>query len=116
LDHEPALFKWTAGESNPDFLGANQASSRWTSSPRSFSSRGESRTHKITSFSNSPLFPFAYPAVRRRRSGCAKWQVRVSHPAVRAYEAQLSTGSPASKFSDQGESRTPTPFYVGTTF
>lgn len=26
-------FKWTAGESNPDFLVANQASSHWTSSP-----------------------------------------------------------------------------------
>ena len=25
--------EWTAGESNPDYLGANQASSHWTSSP-----------------------------------------------------------------------------------
>jgi hypothetical protein len=25
--------QWSAGESNPDFLGANQASSRWTSVP-----------------------------------------------------------------------------------
>ena len=25
--------QWTAGESNPDYLGANQASSRWTSGP-----------------------------------------------------------------------------------
>ena len=37
-------------------------------------------------------------------------QVRVSHPTGWAYEARLSTGSPASCFfSDQGESRTPTP-------
>ena len=33
LDHEPVLLQWTAGESNPDYLGASQASSRWTSSP-----------------------------------------------------------------------------------
>ena len=32
LDHEPSC-QWTAGESNPDFLVAGQASSRWTSSP-----------------------------------------------------------------------------------
>jgi len=36
-------------------------------------------------------------------------QVRVSHPTGWAYEARLSTGSPASCFSDQGKSRTPTP-------
>ena len=28
LDHEPVLFQWTAGGSNPDYLGASQASSR----------------------------------------------------------------------------------------
>ena len=28
-----SLFQWTAGESNPDFLVASQASSRWTSGP-----------------------------------------------------------------------------------
>ncbi len=33
LDHEPE--KWSAGESNPDYLGASQASSRWTSVPKS---------------------------------------------------------------------------------
>ena len=33
LDHEPFAFKWTAGESNPDFLLARQVSSRWTRSP-----------------------------------------------------------------------------------
>ena len=27
------FLQWTAGESNPDYLGANQVSSRWTSSP-----------------------------------------------------------------------------------
>ena len=27
------FLQWTAGESNPDCLGANQASSRWTSGP-----------------------------------------------------------------------------------
>ncbi len=27
------FVQWTAGESNPDCLGANQASSRWTSGP-----------------------------------------------------------------------------------
>jgi hypothetical protein len=29
----PFSFKWTAGESNPDFLVAGQVSCRWTSSP-----------------------------------------------------------------------------------
>ncbi len=29
----PSHLQWTAGESNPDCLGANQASSRWTSGP-----------------------------------------------------------------------------------
>ncbi len=33
LDYEPVSFHWTAGESNPDFLIASQASFRWTSSP-----------------------------------------------------------------------------------
>ena len=28
LDHEPMLSEWTAGESNPDYLGANQVSCR----------------------------------------------------------------------------------------
>jgi hypothetical protein len=28
LDHEPFLCEWTAEESNPDYLGANQASYR----------------------------------------------------------------------------------------
>ena len=73
-------------------------------------SRGGRRTHKITRLSGidrivclRAALPVSYP--------CAvKLQVRVSHPAVRAYEAQLSTGSPASdRFSDQGESRTPMP-------
>lgn len=27
------LIQWTAGDSNPDCLGANQASSLWTSGP-----------------------------------------------------------------------------------
>src|SRR6185369_9013165 len=45
---------------------------------------------------------------RRARPSRAKLQARVLHPTVRAYEAQLSAGSPASK-SDQGEIRTPTP-------
>ena len=39
-----------------------------------------------------------------------KLRVRGSHPTVQAYEAQLSTGSPAmSLFSSQGEIRTPMP-------
>jgi hypothetical protein len=33
----------------------------------------------------------------------------VSHPALGAYEAPLGTGPPASRQSDQGESRTPKP-------
>jgi hypothetical protein len=27
------FIQWTAGDSNPDYLGANQASSLWTSGP-----------------------------------------------------------------------------------
>ena len=89
----------------------------WTTGSIS-SDRGGSRTHRITRLSTSSLFQFAYPAVSARlpRSR-AKLQVRGAHPAVRAYEAQLCTGSPASirqvlacqYFSDQGETRTPTP-------
>ena len=33
LDSLPVVVQWTAGESNPDYLGANQVSFRWTSSP-----------------------------------------------------------------------------------
>ena len=33
LDHEPIHRSGPAGESNPDLLGANEASSRWTSRP-----------------------------------------------------------------------------------
>jgi hypothetical protein len=54
------------------------------------SSRGGSRTHKVTRLSTSPLFRFAYPAV-------FQLQVRESHPAREAYETSLSTGPPASK-------------------
>jgi hypothetical protein len=53
-----------------------------------FSDRGGNRTHIVTRLSTSSLYQFAYPAI--------KLQARVSHPTVRAYEAQLSAGSPAS--------------------
>lgn len=33
MDHGPVVIEWTAGDSNPDFLGANQVSSPWTSGP-----------------------------------------------------------------------------------
>jgi hypothetical protein len=33
LDHDPVVIKWTAGESNPDYLVASQESFHWTSSP-----------------------------------------------------------------------------------
>lgn len=33
LDTQAVDVQWTAGESNPDYLGANQVSSRWTSGP-----------------------------------------------------------------------------------
>lgn len=62
-------------------------------------SRG-SRPRRFTSLRTRPL--------RRACPSRAKLQARVSHPTVRAYEAQLSTCSPAS-VSDQGEIRTPTP-------
>ena len=53
------------------------------------SGRSRSRTDKITSLSNWPLFPFAYSAV--------KWQVQESHLAGEGYEPSLGTGPPASK-------------------
>ena len=87
---------------------------RWTTGSCCSSSRGGSRTHKFTRLSTSPLFLFAYPAMRRRFA--AQVAGPGSHPAGRAYETRLSTGSPASKsISDQGESRTPMPLF-GTTF
>src|SRR6185503_9153590 len=59
---------------------------RWTTGSKN--SRGGSRTHKVTWLSTRPLCQhFAYSAV--------KWQVRVSHPAVGAYETPLGTGPPA---------------------
>lgn len=34
LDYDPVNVEWTAGELNPDFLVASQASCHWTSSPK----------------------------------------------------------------------------------
>ena len=56
---------------------------------------GGSRTHK-----SSGSRPDRFASLRTRvvvaGQGVAfKWRVRVSHPAVQAYEARLSTGSPA---------------------
>ena len=53
------------------------------------SGRSRSRTDKITSLSNWPLFPFACSAV--------KWQVQESHLAGEGYEPSLGTGPPASE-------------------
>ena len=44
LPDSQSVIEWTAGESNPDFLVASQASSRWTSSPFSSNRPGGSRT------------------------------------------------------------------------
>ena len=72
------------------FLDVDQASSPLDHGIMSVTSdRGGSRTHKVTRLSTSSLCLFAYPAVFKLR-------VRGSHPAVRAYEAPMSTGPPAS--------------------
>jgi hypothetical protein len=52
------------------------------------SSRGGSRTHKVTRLSTSPLFRFAYPAM-------FKLQAPVLSRAHRPYESQLGTCPPA---------------------
>lgn len=52
------------------------------------SDQGGNRTHRVTCFSACSLCPFAYLIGRKLR-------VRGSHPAVQAYEARMSTGSPA---------------------
>src|SRR3954453_15200209 len=44
LDHEPISCSGPAGESNPDLLGANEASSRWTSRPCSVRGPSGDRT------------------------------------------------------------------------
>ena len=69
-----------------------------------FSDQGGSRTHKHEALDLAAL-PVCVPS---------RWRVRGSHPTGRAYEAPLSTGSPAVS-SSQGESRTRMP-RVGTTF
>jgi hypothetical protein len=69
----PFALQWTAGESNPDCLGANQASSHWTSGPyrTNNDSIHPSAIHRVTGvgleptgtrLSTSPLCQFAYPA------------------------------------------------------
>ena len=68
------------------------------------SDQGGSRTHKHEALDLAAL-PVCVPS---------RWRVRGSHPAVQAYEARTSTGSPA-VFSSQGESRTRMPG-SGTTF
>jgi hypothetical protein len=100
-------YQWTAGDSNPDFLVADQESCHWTNSPFVSSSavapscsprpggsqlidQGGNRTHRITRLSTSPLFQFAYSVVSSN-----KWRVRESHPTVKAYETPMGTGPPA---------------------
>ena len=112
-----------AGESNPDLLVASQASSRWTSSPFCFmhckstaSDPGWNRTIDFLDVTQASL-PLDHGIVlvtgvrveltnsrgsRPRRFTSLRTrplQVRVLHPTDWAYEARLSTGSPASCFS-----------------
>ena len=42
----PMVFKWTTGESNPDFLVASQASSHWTSSPVEIARQSDGKKEK----------------------------------------------------------------------
>jgi hypothetical protein len=110
-------FEWSVGESNPDFLDANQVSSRWTNVPSrprqhlrrsriiQFRSTNALQVTKVgveptnTRLSTRSLCQFAYLVVLLtsdlRPPTSSKWRVRESHPAVQAYEARLSAGSPA---------------------
>ena len=74
------LSRWTTGSFSDQ---------RWESNPQTRGSR-----------------PRRFASLRTRS---VKWRVRGSHPTGQAYEARLSTGSPASIQVDQGESRTPMP-------
>jgi hypothetical protein len=79
-------------------LGANRASSRRTSGPHLIvSDRGRNRTCKHEALGLAAM-PICVPG--------RKWRVRGSHPAVGAYEAPLSTGSPAACFSCRPRYRT----------
>jgi len=78
-------FKWSAGESNPDFLGANQASSRWTSVP-SFSVvwRGfEPLTYRLPGMSLSQLS--YHPVANKAQVG-----IEPTSPAYQAGALPLS--------------------------
>lgn len=57
------------------------------------SDRGGRRTHKIATF-RAPTLRWSVTALPVCVLG-RKWRVRGSHPAVRAYEAPMSTGPPA---------------------
>lgn len=63
--------QWSAGESNPDFLGANQASSRWTSVPFVCALVlvvGAGVEPADARLSTWPLCQFAYPTVGNSES------------------------------------------------
>ncbi len=111
----PATFRkcmslqWTAGESNPDYLGANQASSRWTSGPGApevypdfelLAVTGAGVEPADTRPSTSPLCRFAYP-------------VGSCRPRYRTGRTSLMTAgwAPARLqiIGSQGEIRTPKP-------
>src|SRR5687768_5069744 len=112
-------------ESNHHFPGCHPGVFAVGPRDRSISDRGGRRTHNHEALDLAAL-PVCVPGPQ-----CIKWRVRGSHPAVQAYEAQMSTGPPArlqvpvssragrayetqlgtcrTCINDEGESRTPTP-------
>ncbi len=117
LDHEPSNPQRSVRESNPTFVLTKDACCHSTYRPNASSvipdriepslswmsarclrrwTTGSASTVTEVGveptdmrLSTSPLCLFAYPVL-------SKWRVRGSHPAVQAYEAQMSTGPPAS--------------------
>ena len=96
--------QWTSGESNPDYLGANQASSHWTSSPCCFTERSVRELN--------PAFLLTMQVCCRNTYSSGS-NPQVASPGIepgdQPYESQLSTNWPASSVSREEESRTPTP-------
>ena len=98
------FLQWTAGDSNPDFLGANQVSSLWTSGPHIQEVRsgiepdlppyrGGVLRHDVLSVARLPVAPL----------GHVLWPVRELNPAFPADHA--AHGARAGVLSDTRSSR-----------
>ena len=101
--YRPLLFLATAFALHPRYrsMGSVASDPGWnrTSTFLDVGQASSPLDHGIMSVTEAGVEPAKSPRSQRDRFACLRtrpWRVRGSHPAVRTYEARLSTGPPAS--------------------